>query len=106
MFHKVKKIEPLDNMLLLVEFINGKKKQYDVKPLLSRWKVFNDLNKNNLFKLVKVDCSGYGIVWNEYIDLSCEELWNNGIDLYADDLYYNNTPAPDLMMCENDNKTK
>ena len=101
MFHKVKNVEPLDNMLLLVEFVNGEKKRYDVKPLISRWKVFNDLTDNSLFNLVKIDCGGYGIAWNEYIDLSCEELWNNGSSIRANDPNYNNVPIPDLIVGEN-----
>ena len=36
------------------------------------------MQRNNLFKYVKVDVGGYGVVWNEHIDLSCNELWENG----------------------------
>jgi len=78
MFHKIKNVIPLDDMMLVVEFISGEKKQYDVKPLMDKWSVFKDLQKNSSFKHVKVDAGGYGIVWNEDIDLSCDELWDNG----------------------------
>lgn len=27
---------------------------------------------------VKVDAGGYGVSWNDDIDLSCNELWENG----------------------------
>lgn len=81
MFHKVKSVVPLDNFLLLVKFENGKKKTYDVKPLMNKWSVFRDLNNDTLFNLVKVDTGGYGVVWNEYIDLACNELWENGISV-------------------------
>ena len=40
--------------------------------------VFQELHNQRLFELVKVDIGGYGIVWNEYIDLACNELWENG----------------------------
>lgn len=78
MFHKVKKVVPLDDLVLLVEFQNGQKKKYDVKPLMSKWGVFRDLKNDTLFSLVKVDTGGYGVVWNKYIDLACNELWENG----------------------------
>ena len=26
-----------------------------------------------------VDVGGYGIVWNDDLDLSCDELWGNGV---------------------------
>ena len=79
MFHKVKSVIPQANFILLVEFQNGQKKKYDVKPLLEKWDSFRDLKNDILFQLVKVDVGGYGLVWNEYIDLACEELWENGI---------------------------
>ncbi len=31
-----------------------------------------------LFKCVKVDAGGYGVSWNDEIDLSESELWLNG----------------------------
>ncbi len=31
MFYKVKNVTPLENLILLVEFENGDKKQYDIK---------------------------------------------------------------------------
>lgn len=34
--------------------------------------------KATLFSCVAVDVGGYGIVWNDELDLSCDELWENG----------------------------
>ena len=79
MFHKIKNVQPLQDMILHVEFINGQIKRYDVKPLLDKWEVFKDLSQNGLFGLAHVDAGGYGVVWNDYIDLSCDELWENGL---------------------------
>ena len=31
-----------------------------------------------MFATVSVDVGGYGIVWNDELDLSYEELWENG----------------------------
>jgi len=83
MFHKIKNVTPFDDMTLLVEFISGEKKKYDVKPLMDKWSVFKDLEKNSTFKYVKVDVGGYGVVWNEDIDLSSNELWDNGSETYS-----------------------
>ena len=79
MFYKVKSVIPLDNMLLQVEFENGIIKNYDVKKLKARFKIFKDFESKALFELAKVDAGGYGIMWNENIDLSCNEIWKNGI---------------------------
>lgn len=80
MFYKVKSVEPLDDFILFVTFENGHKKYYDLKPLLNKNSNFKDLKRiHGLFNLVQVDNGGYGISWNENIDLSCNELWKNGI---------------------------
>lgn len=78
MFHKIKKVEPLHNYILKVIFENGAIKYYDVKPLFEKWSIFKSLTTiNGLFEQVKVDVGGYGISWNNEIDLSCNELWEN-----------------------------
>ena len=82
MFYKVESVKTLENFILLVTFQNGIKKKYDIKPLLEKWQVFKDLvNISGLFEEVKVDNGGYGIYWNDSIDLSCNELWINGTEL-------------------------
>lgn len=79
MFYKVKNVTPLNNFKLLVEFENGEIKQYDITSLLNKWTAFNDLIEiNGLFNQVKVDAGGYGISWNDDLDLSCNELYENG----------------------------
>ncbi len=79
MFHKIKNVLPKEDLIIEVEFENEVKKQYNIKKIISKWKVFEDLKDKELFFKVKVDQGEYGIIWNENIDLSCEEIWQNGI---------------------------
>jgi hypothetical protein len=82
MFHKIKYIKPLPDFRLLADFENGEKREYDISPLFEKWAVFRDLiNTPGLFELVKVDVGGYGISWNDCIDLSCDELYCNGTEI-------------------------
>ena len=81
MFHKIKNVLPKEDLIIEVEFENQVKKQYDIKKIISKWKVFEDLKDKELFLKVKVDQEGYGIIWNENIDLSCEEIWQNGTNV-------------------------
>ena len=81
MFHKVKNVFPLDDYRLSIQFAIGVTKIYDVKPLFEWKAIFNNLKNDNLFSKVFVDVGGCGIVWNDDLDLSCEELWENGIDV-------------------------
>ncbi len=78
MFHKIKNVSPLPDFKLSVQFAEGVTKIYDVKPLLNRISAFKSLEKNNDFGGVYVDVGGYGIIWNDELDLSCDELWENG----------------------------
>lgn len=82
MFYKVQKVDPLPGLHLRVQFENGTVKKYDVNPLLNKWPVFRSLELiPGLFGRVRVDAGGYGIVWNDDIDLSCNELWEHGAEV-------------------------
>jgi hypothetical protein len=62
---------------LLVRFDNDVEKTYDCRPLFSRPQ-FALLRTPALFRAVQVDPGGYGVSWNDDIDLSEYELWCNG----------------------------
>ena len=82
MFHKIKGVVPLSDYRLWVQFAEGVTKIYDVKPLFEQIAVFNRLKETaGSFAEVSVDVGGHGIVWNDEIDLSCEELWENGTEV-------------------------
>ena len=79
MFHKVKAVSALPDYRLSVQFSEGVTKLYDVKPLFAKWESFRKLeHAPELFCCVEVDVGGYGIVWNDELDLSCDELYANG----------------------------
>ena len=78
MFHKIKNVSPLTDYRLSVQFAEGCTKIYDIKPLFDKLPVFEQLKEHKLFFDVSVDVGGYGIVWNDDLDLSCDELWENG----------------------------
>jgi len=67
----------IDNYTLLIEFDNKQKKKYNVKPLLKK-EMFSALKNPAFFKAVKVEQSGYAVVWDSKIDISEYELWVNG----------------------------
>ncbi|WP_302719064.1 DUF2442 domain-containing protein [uncultured Senegalimassilia sp.] len=81
MFHKVKDVNPRANLMLDVMFADGTTKEYDVAPLLEKFTAFEPLIDEGLFESVNVDPGGYGVSWNDDIDLSCDELWDNGVTI-------------------------
>ena len=79
MFHKIKDVNPMSDYRLCVQFAEGVTKVYDVKLLFERIDAFKVLEYNPaLFTDVTVDVGGYGVVWNDDLDLSCDELFENG----------------------------
>ena len=84
MFHRIKEVKPLPDYSLLVHFENKEKKQYNILHLTKELEPFKALiYVPGLFEQVKVDSGGFGISWNDEIDLACDELYNNGILIKA-----------------------
>lgn len=79
MFHKIKSVNALPNYKLNIQFSEGTTKIYDVSKLFKKYDLFLPLKNNELlFNSVTVEQGGYGIIWNDNIDISCDELWTNG----------------------------
>ena len=77
-YPKIKYVEALNNYRLFIIFENGKIKIYSLKNLLKE-PVFSSLKNETLFYQAKKEENGYGIIWNDEIDISEYEVWKNGI---------------------------
>ena len=69
MTNKIKSVQTKENLIISVVFFNGTTKEYDVKNLFNIYPQLQDLKDQNLFKSVQVDSGGYGISWNDNLDL-------------------------------------
>lgn len=78
-FPKIRSVHALPNHHLLVVFKNKVAKIYDCRPLLQE-EVFSPLMSKELFDQVRADTGGYGVVWNDTLDLSEGELWLKGVE--------------------------
>ena len=76
-YPKILSVKSLPNFQLFVVFQDQTKKVYDCSHLLSQ-EPFKPLTEAALFNTVKVDQGGYGISWNDDIDIAESELWING----------------------------
>ena len=80
MFHKLNSAAALQDLRLLLHFADGSARVYDMAPLLDRMEFFRPLQTvPGLFAQVQVDPGGYGVSWNDDIDLDGEELWAHGV---------------------------
>lgn len=81
MTNKIKSVQTKENLIISVVFFNGTTKEYDVKNLFNIYPQLQDLKDQNLFKSVQVDSGGYGISWNDNLDLDAETIWEDGISV-------------------------
>ena len=78
MFHKIKNVTALPDYKISIQFSEGITKIYNVKELIEKNPMFKNLKNEELFYNVEVDVGGYGIIWNDDIDISCDELYEKG----------------------------
>lgn len=80
MTHRIQEVYPKDNYLIEATFFSGERKQYDIKQLFVVFPQFKVLQETkDLFESVTVDQGGYGVSWNDDLDLDAETIWADGI---------------------------
>lgn len=73
---KIIDMKPLPDYRLALEYEDGKKKIFDVKPYISGdW--FGQLADPGYFKRVRLICNGTGIEWPNGQDIAPHELYEN-----------------------------
>ena len=77
---KIKSVHAKNNFILIVRFENNIVKQYDCHQIMQRPE-FKPIMNKAFFRSVKVDSGGYGVSWNDDIDISEYELWNRGQEI-------------------------
>lgn len=80
---KIISAQAIDDRTLLVEFSNDEIKRYSISQLIEK-PMFAPLQNPSFFKNFSVELGGYGLVWNDEIDISEYELWKNGVSLTSD----------------------
>lgn len=77
-YPRIKYLEPLPNHRLFLIFDNGEIKIYSLSERLQS-PAFAPLRDETLFYTARLANGGYGVIWNDEIDLSEYELWVNGV---------------------------
>jgi hypothetical protein len=77
---KIISVEAMPGLVLKAIFESGETRFYDVAPLKAKFPAFETLSTTpGLFESARVDACGYGVMWNDEIDLASEEIWFNGL---------------------------
>ena len=90
----VKSVKPVTKRRLLVTFVNRIQKIYGCNGIMHLDR-FRLLQNEAFFKMAAVDPGGYGVSWNDEIDLSEYELWNNGLEIGTADTLVDSRDIPE-----------
>ena len=63
----------IDDKTLIIKFTNLEVKKYDISKLLDN-PMFVNLGNPGFFRNFQIEIGGYGLVWNDEIDISEYEL--------------------------------
>ena len=111
---KIEDIVPLENYNLLVFFRNGVIKKCDIEEFFEsnkQLKTFLTLHKE-LFSLVLIQTGGYGVLWEENMSISAENLFDSGVTIplsssdFKDFIVHrviNTAEAAELLECSRQN---
>ena len=72
----VVEVKPQNDYTLIVDFIDGSKKRFDMKPLIDRFEPFKKLKNIEEFKKAHLD--GITVVWDDTLDIAPESLYEKG----------------------------
>ena len=70
----------IDDLTLVVKFTNNELREYNISKLLDK-PMFSLLKNPAFFRNFIIESGGYGLVWNDEIDISEYELWQNGVSI-------------------------
>lgn len=69
-------VTPTDDHELLVTFVTGERKRFDMKPIIAKGGVFTRLQDIDYFKKAHAERST--VVWGDILDIAPETLYEQG----------------------------
>lgn len=87
-FHKIKSVISVDNHRLYVLFTDDQMREIDIVPISEKYPAFKRLLDNEeLFSSVQVDIGGYGLIWDDELDLDAQGIYEQGKVLEGSNSY-------------------
>ena len=90
MFHRLVNVAFHENTIIKATFYDGKVVQYDISALFGKYPQLKALEDFSLFQRGKL-MGGYGIIWNDELDIEAETIYEDGIIVRHD------TPANQML---------
>ena len=76
MFHKPVKLEYKEGTVLELTFRSGEVKRFDMAKMFTVYPPLEALKNRDLF--ISGQLSGYGIIWNDDLDIEAETIYEEG----------------------------
>lgn len=80
MYCQIIKVKCLEGTKLKLFFEDGSIKVYDMHDLYDELPSFKQLDDRKLFCKAHVEMAGYGVAWNDELDIACKHLYEHGIE--------------------------
>ena len=79
MFHTATNVTFLEDVTIEVTYRDGKIIRYDMSKLFSKYPQLQELRRNRqLFESGYLDPGGYGIIWNDELDIDANSIYESG----------------------------
>lgn len=80
MSHCIQHATMITPEIIQAVFIGGEVIQYNLRQVISTFPQFQEIMKNpQLASQLSTDVGGYGISWNDELDLDAETIWKDGV---------------------------
>lgn len=85
MTHHIARATMINNEILQAVFLGGEVIQYNLRQMVSAFPQFLDIiNNPSLAANISTDIGGYGVSWNDELDIDAETIWANGTLIYIE----------------------
>ena len=105
MYNRLTSISFEENLIIMAKFNDGKIVSYNIRQLYDQFPIFKELeNDPLLFNNGIIAPGGCGIIFNDEIDIACEELYENGTLIFQEKVEDLNLQIGNLFSLEREKK--
>lgn len=81
MFKKIAAVQPFAGTELVVWFADGEARLFDAKAFIQSNSDYKSLADEELFNTVTLAAEGYGVSWDNDLDLGCKEIYDASVKI-------------------------
>lgn len=79
MFKKIAAVRPFTKSELVVWFVDGEARLFDVTKFVEEHEEYAALNDEKFFASAHLAAEGYGVSWGDALDLGCKEIYEGSV---------------------------